>query len=157
MRFPLGAARPLEFFEFVGALVRPDQGRRLASWHLVERLCARLAEGAAEAGGLVPLPTLLAALTMTVESSVEDRTAALFRIFSGAGPATPPAQPEMTHEQLEQAIAALGATCQLPVRAMLREFDEYPFNWYERAGPGFLAARALDEVLNARRASRHPH
>jgi len=141
-RFPSGKARPSEFFDFCASFVHPDS-KQLAAKHLIERLAARLEEQQP----IMDTSVLLTAMTMAVDSPLEDRMSMLFRLAAGGRKDAE----KLTQEQLVQIVSALMITNQMPVRCLSREFNEYPFNRYDRSTPEFVITRGVEELYKNRK------
>jgi len=143
-RFPQGEAKPSEFFDFVGTQVGGEQGT-LKSQHLFERLALVLEAGVPNQ--MVSTEVLMTAITMTLDSDIEERVRTLFKVFTGSKADGT----KMNNDQLQRVIDSLMLTNQLPIRCMTREINHYPYKIFEQSTSLFLAQRAVEQEVKRRK------
>jgi len=145
-RYDGEVVKPSEFFQTCEKLVRTP-AKQLEAQHLFERLAISMEDSKER----YPLVTLLTAMSMCVESSIEDLVAVLFRVYTNSGKGAMKTEKLLRHEDFVSCVEDLRITNQLPVRANIREISHYPFNEYERANAEYLVTRAVEEITKQRK------
>lgn len=104
--------------------------------------------------GLVSVEVLLLALSMVVESSVEDRVEGLFNAFTSLqDKSLEDSRAKISEESLVLFVDSLLQTCQLPIKVLTREYSKFPyveFKTYKRVSAQHIVGKAIKETIAVR-------